>query len=127
MRCKTAVFALVASFALLGSTSPAMADDAKVPTGTRYDALRIIALDAWQNCGARLAKYLGKDVHPEMQMGAVSGLADIERPEVAKLLLDHFGDFSPGNRKLAVDALLKTDARAAALVGAMEENRVARA
>jgi putative membrane-bound dehydrogenase-like protein len=103
----------------------AMADNAKVPTGTRYDALRMIALDAWGNCGGRLAKYLGKDAHPELQMGAVSGLADIDRPEAAKLLLDHLNDFSPSNLKLALDALVKTDARAAALVAAMEDNRVA--
>jgi putative heme-binding domain-containing protein len=102
----------------------AMADNAKVPTGTRYDALRMVALDAWKNCGERLAKYLGKDANAELQMGAVSGLADIDRVEAAKLLLDHLSDFNPGNRKLALDALLKTDARAAALVAAMEQSKL---
>jgi len=84
----------------------------------------MIALDAWGNCGDRLAKHLGKDTHAELQMGAVSGLADIDRPEAAKLLLDHLSDFKPGNRKLALDALVKTDARAAALVAAMELDKV---
>jgi putative membrane-bound dehydrogenase-like protein len=102
----------------------AMADNAKVPTGTRYDALRMIALDAWENCGERLAKHLGKEAHAELQMGAVSGLADIDRPEAAKLLLDHLSDFNAGNRKLALDALVKTDDRAAALVEALEQDRV---
>ena len=41
--------------------------------GTRYDALRMIALDAWEKGSERLAKYLGKDAHAELQMGAVSG------------------------------------------------------
>src|SRR5205823_11768795 len=33
----------------------AMADAEKVPAGTRYDALRIVALDSWEAAGPRLA------------------------------------------------------------------------
>src|SRR5262249_51745901 len=36
----------------------AMADDEKVPTGTRYDALRVIAVESWERRGEQLAKYL---------------------------------------------------------------------
>ncbi len=102
-----------------------MADDVKVPTGTRYDALRIIALDDWQKCHPSLEKHLAKDAHAELQMGAVSGLADIDRPETAKLLLQHLSDLGAGNRKLALDALVKTDARAAALLDMLEQGRIA--
>ncbi|MCI0462352.1 MAG: neutral/alkaline non-lysosomal ceramidase N-terminal domain-containing protein [Gemmataceae bacterium] len=103
-----------------------MMDDEKVPTGTRYDAQRMIALDSWKNGGARLAKYLAKGVHNELQMGAISGLSDIESPEVPKLLAAGLGHYSAGNRKLALDALLRTEARAAVLLDALEKGQVQR-
>jgi putative membrane-bound dehydrogenase-like protein len=103
----------------------AMAENAKVPAGTRYDALRMIALDDWQISRPLLEKHLQKDAHPELQMGAVSGLADVEQPEAAKLLLNHAAQLTPGNRKLALDGILKTDAGAALLLSAMELGRAA--
>ena len=57
-----------------------MADDEKVPTGTRYDALRIVALDSWKDAEPRLTKYLAKSANAELQQGAVSGLMDVEDP-----------------------------------------------
>src|SRR5262249_34427477 len=54
-----------------------MADNAKVPTGTRYDALRMIALDGWEKRGEQLKKYLAKGTHDELTMGAISGLSDL--------------------------------------------------
>jgi putative membrane-bound dehydrogenase-like protein len=101
-----------------------MADNEKVPTGTRYDALRMIALDDWERCGPQLTKYLAKGVHDELQMGAISGLSDATSPQVAPLLLAGLEHFSAGNRKLAVDALLRTQARTAALLDALEQGKV---
>lgn len=88
-----------------------MADDTKVPTGTRYDALRMIALDAWAASEKRLTAYLKKDADAELQMGAVSGLSDVDRPEAATLLVDGLRDLTAANRKLAIDALLRTEPR----------------
>ena len=102
----------------------AMADDDKVHTGTRYDALRIIPLDGWKLRGEQLTKYLEPGVHDELQMGAISGASDVDAPEVAGLLADGLEHFSPGNRSLAIDALLRTEARAAVLVEALEKRRV---
>lgn len=60
--------------------SVAMADNAKVRSGTRYDALRMVAMLPWQDCHERLEKYL-RDGPRELQMGAVSGLeTSIIRP-----------------------------------------------
>jgi len=92
-----------------------MADDEKVAHGTRYDALRMIALDAWAKCGPRFGGYIKKGAHDELQMGAISGLSDIDRPEVGPLLADNLAHFNAGNRKLAIEALLRTDARKAVL------------
>jgi len=101
-----------------------LADNEKAPTGTRYDALRIVALAGWKERGGQLAKYLQKGIHDELQMGAISGAADIEAPEVAEFLVQHFGHFSKRNRELAIDALLRTEPRTIALVEALEQKRI---
>src|SRR5262249_57855100 len=78
-----------------------MADDAKVPTGTRYDALRMIALSGWEKRGAQLTKYLAKGTHDELMQGAISGLSDVDSPQVAGALIGGLGDYSKGNRKVS--------------------------
>lgn len=102
-----------------------MADDAQVKTGTRYDALRMIALDSTELRLKQLAKYLAKDANPELQMGAVSGLSDVDQPEAAKLLAESLPGLAPDNRVLAVDALLRTNARVEALLGLLESGKIA--
>jgi putative membrane-bound dehydrogenase-like protein len=81
--------------------SAAMADSEKIPTGTRYDALRMIALQGWKARGAQLLRYLAKGTHPELQMGAVSGLADINTPEAAAALKEALSYLEGQNRELA--------------------------
>ncbi len=102
----------------------ALADDAKVPTGTRYDALRIIAVDTWEWRGEQLTKYLARGTDAELQMGAISGLSDMDAPPVATRLLAGMDQFPPNNRKLAFEALLRTDARTTALIDALERRRL---
>jgi hypothetical protein len=101
----------------------AMADDPKVPTGTRYDALRMIALAKWDRAEPALARYLKKDAHPELQQGSVSGLGDVEHPQAAEMLLKGLADVTPDNRNLAVAALLRTPERAKALLEAVADGR----
>ena len=69
----------------------------------------------------RLAKYLAKSANAELQMGAVSGLVDVEEPAATALLVKALPDLTAGNRKLAVAGLLRTPARAAALLDALEK------
>jgi putative membrane-bound dehydrogenase-like protein len=101
--------------------SHAMADDPAVPPGTRYDALRMVALDVWSEAKPRLAKYLAKDSHAELQMGAVSGLVDVEDSEAAMLLIGSLVDLAARNRTLAVAGLLRTPQRINALLDAVEK------
>jgi hypothetical protein len=96
-----------------------MADDAKVRNGTRYDALRMLAVLPWDRAGARLVRYLSKDVDPELQMGAIGGLSDLQDDRAADALLEHFPQYTERNRGLALTALLKTDARRARLKAAL--------
>jgi putative membrane-bound dehydrogenase-like protein len=109
------------------SESVTMADNAKVPTGTRYDALRMIALEGLEKRGAQLAKYLAKGTNDELMMGAISGLSDVDSPRVSALLVGVLGHCSESNRKLAIEALLRTEARTDALLDALEAGTVKKA
>jgi hypothetical protein len=104
--------------------SHAMADNQKVPDGTRYDALRILALDDWKRAEPRLAQHLAKSAKAELQQGSVSGLVDVEDPAAAALLLKSLPDLTPGNRNFALGGMLRTPSRAIALVEAIEAGTV---
>jgi len=102
----------------------AMADDPKIKPGTRYDALRMIALAPSEAHLAQLARYL-KDANAELQMGAVSGLADVDSPQATKLLAAALPDLAPANRKLAIDALLRSEDRIKVLQGLLDKGQLA--
>ena len=93
-----------------------MTDDEKVRTGTRYDALRIIPMDPKQVHLDQLQKYLSANVDGELQMGAVSGLSDVELPVASNWLKENMNLFKPDNRRLAIEALGRNDDRLAALM-----------
>jgi putative heme-binding domain-containing protein len=91
--------------------SKAMSTDRAVPTGTRYDALRMLAMLPWPESKSLLTQHLAADAHPELQMGAVSALGDIPNAEAARLLIDAFPRLTAGNQALAVAALQRTPER----------------
>src|SRR5262249_48780003 len=99
----------------LDQASP-MADGEKVPVGTRYDALRMLGVESWDKRGAQLIHYLAKSTNEELQMGAISALADMRAPAAARALLDGFVRFSARNRGLVLDALLRDESRAGLLL-----------
>jgi putative membrane-bound dehydrogenase-like protein len=98
-----------------------VADDPQVPVGTRYDALRMIAVDSWDRRGAQLLRYLRPGLHPELHMGAISGLSDLQSPHVGRHLLAALPHLSAENRKLAVESLLRTRDRIQVLLDALEQ------
>ncbi|HTL29307.1 MAG TPA: hypothetical protein VL282_08800, partial [Tepidisphaeraceae bacterium] len=79
----------------------AIADDEKVPNGTRYDALRMLGAQPWSKRGAQLSKYLAKETNAELQMGAVSALVDVKGPEATKALEESLPNLTEKNRELA--------------------------
>jgi hypothetical protein len=101
-----------------------MADDERVRKGTRYDALRIIPLDPTQLHLDQLRKYLSKDVDGELQMGAVSGLGDVDLPVVTTWLKENMMDFNANNRRLAIEALERNDERLSGLLDAIDSKRI---
>jgi putative membrane-bound dehydrogenase-like protein len=118
--------ALAARWAAALDASVKMADDPKVPTGTRYDALRMIPLLGWQKSGEQLAKYLAKGTNAELQMGAVSGCVDVDAAAATAALVAALPHLAGQNRKLALQGLLRTDSRTEALLDAVEAGKVAR-
>lgn len=104
----------------------AMAHDDSVRTGTRYDALRILGAFSWDVGGETLCEFLGKDVHPELQMGAVSGLADVDAREAAQALVAALPHLQEHNRRLAVAGLLRTEERKAMLAGRLVQQGISR-
>ncbi|MES2707599.1 MAG: neutral/alkaline non-lysosomal ceramidase N-terminal domain-containing protein [Verrucomicrobiota bacterium] len=103
-----------------------MADDEKTPPGTRYDALRITPLLPWEKCGAQLKRYLAPGQNAELQQGAVSGLADVNHPEAARLLVGAFGGLTDSNKNFALDALLRSPERIDLLLEAVAAKKITR-
>lgn len=101
-----------------------MAHDENIRSGTRYDALRMIALDGWNKRGEHLTRYLADGVDDELQMGAVSGLVDIQSEQATDILIDRLPHLSARNQKLALAGLLRTEQRAIALLKATEAGQV---
>ena len=106
------------------AASARMADDANVNTGTRYDALRMIAMREWKESGPQLANYLAKGTNAELQMGAVSGLVDVDTADATKALVEALNHLTGENRKLALKGLLRSEARVAALLDAIDAGSV---
>ncbi len=103
-----------------------MADDGKIPHGTRYDALRMTPLLPWEKCAAQLVKYLAKDKNAELQQGAVSGLADVDHPEAASQLVKAFAGLTDSNKTFALDALLRSPERIDILLEAIAAKKITR-
>lgn len=102
----------------------AMADNPKVRNGTRYDALRMLAVLPWERAGVQLVRYLSADVDAELQLGAIGGLSDMPDDRAGEALVQHFAQYAEANRRHAINALLRTDARRALLKEALTRGAV---
>jgi hypothetical protein len=101
----------------------AIADDEAVRSGTRYDALRVLGAEEYARSGETLKKYLTSD-DAELQMGAISGLSDMEPDAASEAILGAFSHYNESNQKLAIAALLRTDARREMLKNAVEAGQI---
>ena len=101
-----------------------MADDEKVPAPTRYDALRLLATEPWDKRGKQITRYLAKGTHEEIQSGAVAAAVDMDLPQATAALLDALPGLAEANRNAALDGLLRTESRAAALLDAIKAGKV---
>ena len=106
----------------------AMADNPKVNTGTRYDALRMVALSGDRTKALEtLTRYLKPGTDDELVMGAVSGLGDIssdDDTQVSTLLLEALPRLNEENLGMALGGLVRTPARSIALLDAIAAKKV---
>lgn len=93
-------------FARIVQLAVKMVDDESVPSGTRYDALRILGAADWKTHAEQLTRYLAPGIDEELQMGAVSATADIPQAEATQTLLRALPKLSTDNRNLALEMLL---------------------
>jgi putative membrane-bound dehydrogenase-like protein len=104
-----------------------MADNEKVPSGTRYDAMRILGAGPWEKWSAQLEKYLAKGVNAELQQGAISALSDMQSPKVAAALVAGLSHYSKSNLDLTIEALMRDDKRIETLLDEVAAGRITRA
>lgn len=100
-----------------------LADDEKVIPGTRYDALRMVALRDWSKARPVLERYLSHK-NAELQQGAVSGLSDVRNTEAPRLLLANLDQLTESNRQLALDALVRDTPRMRLTLDAIERGTI---
>lgn len=101
-----------------------MADDASIPTGTRYDALRMCGVLPWSQSGACVTRYLAPDAHEELRTGALAALADIEGKESTDLLIKLLPGLNGSQRDSAVDALMRGKVRTERLQDEVRSGRL---
>lgn len=103
-----------------------MVDDPSVPSGTRYDAIRILGASDWNAHAEQLVRYLASDVEEELQMGAVSATADLANEAATKTLIRSLAKISPDNRNLALEMLLSRQPQRGLLKKSVDANATPR-
>ena len=103
-----------------------MADDEKVPAGTRYDALRILGagLRFSRGGGPRIWRSSWRATTGELQMGAISGLSDMENADISEAILASLKKYKDSNRALAVDVGSSTTAAQGQAASAIEAGQI---
>lgn len=99
-------------------------EDPKEALRTRYDAMRMLGLGTWDEYGPQLARYLQAGIPFELQMGAISALADIDHAAAVTSLINGLVHCSEMNRPLAIDGLLRGDVRRKSLIEGLEQGPV---
>ncbi|MCA9261916.1 MAG: c-type cytochrome, partial [Planctomycetales bacterium] len=104
----------------------ACADATSVPMGTRYDAVRLLAVANWETHARHAVKYLTPDFDPELQLGAAQTLADHPSPQAVHHLFAALSRLSPPIQRQVVASLLRTSDRAQLLAAAIADGNVDR-
>jgi hypothetical protein len=85
---------------------------------------------AWLRCAMskislpHLDKYLQKGIHEELQMGAISGISDVQNEAIVGMLIAGYSHYSAGNQKLAIGALLRNETRCIETLNALASDKL---
>ncbi|HVK15627.1 MAG TPA: PVC-type heme-binding CxxCH protein [Fimbriiglobus sp.] len=108
---------------LTAATAPAA--DPKAGDEERTAAVQLLAHTPWDASGPVLTKLVSTDETPTpVRLAAVRSLAAHPRPEVAGLLLGGWRGYTPAVRSEVLEALIRSPARATALLDAVEAGKV---
>lgn len=101
-----------------------LADDPTVPDGTRYDALRMVALAPPERALPILERVLERGASDELVQGAVCGLVDVDHVDATRALLAAVPRVDGANLDFALRGLARDEGRALALLAAFHAGRV---
>ncbi len=104
--------------------SKRLAADAEAPVSQRVEAVRSLALASFEEAGGVLGELLDGRQPQEVQVAAVQTLGRFQAEGVAAAIIKAWGRFSPRVRNEAAEALFARPERLAALLTAVEQQRI---
>ena len=99
-----------------------MALDKSLSKGTRYDAIRILGLDRWENAKPVLADFLTDEADKDLKLAAIATLSDIDHNESTQWLLQNISNPNEPIRKQVFKGLLKSESRIGEMLKKIEES-----
>jgi len=106
--------------------SKRLALDARQPVDVRVEAVGSLALASFEEARDILPELLDGRQPQEVQMAALRSLGRFRGSEVAAMIVDAWGGFSPKVRGEAAEALFARSDRLAVLLSAVERRRISR-
>lgn len=101
-----------------------MADNPKVKAGTRYDALRMVAMLPFDTARGQLERYLAGKGGRDLLQGSVSGLADVPHEDAALLLAAAVEKLDKELRGFAIAGLIRIDGEKCYLLSAVSAGKI---
>jgi putative membrane-bound dehydrogenase-like protein len=101
-----------------------MADNPKINAGTRYDAMRMVAMLPYDTAKETLARYLSGTGGRDLLQGSVSGLADVPNEEAALLLVATMEKLDKELGNFAVAGLIRVDGEKCHLLSAVTAGKI---
>ncbi len=106
------------------SRAVATAADAQRPVAARVTAVRSLAMASFDKAGGVLGQLLDSRQPQEVQMAALAALSRFHHEQVAEMIIEAWGGFSPQVRGEAAEALFARPKRIAALLDAIAEGTI---
>src|SRR5262249_35331413 len=101
-----------------------IASDAQRESGTRLNAVRLLAHASWAAAWPPLVQLLRDEAAQEIRLAAVRALAAHPRPEVPAALMKTWTSYTPAVRREVLEVMLRQPERIQFLLGEVEAGRV---
>ncbi len=101
-----------------------VAEDGNEFLNVRHDAMRMLGMGTWDQYGPQLARYLQAGIPPELQVGAISALSDIDHANSVRALIQGLPFYPEKNRQVALDGLLRNEVRQKTVIEGLEQGPI---